>query len=118
MSIIKKIIDTLRDDGFDIYEPGQHKGECKKEYIVVKFDGSITEMNVSSERPLFTLMCYVPENKYSILEQMVYDVKQTMKKIYPILSYVGNETASYYEEKNKSHMISFQYQGIRKIENW
>lgn len=63
-------------------------------------------------------MCYVPQNNYSELEQFVLDVKKTMRNIFPLVLYAGNETPSYYDDSNKSHMVSFQYYGIRKIENW
>lgn len=118
MSILKQIRDVLEKDGTDVYFPTQHKGECLEEYIVVKSDGVIEEMVVSSERPIYTLLCYVPENKYSRLEEFVLETKQKMKKVFPLVMYVGNETPSFYDEKAKAHMISFQYIGCRKIENW
>ena len=118
MSILKQIFDVLSKDGTDTYFPGQHKGECLKEYIVIKMDGVVAEMNVSSERPIYTIMCYVPLNKYSRLEELVFETKQKMKEMFPLLIYVGNETSSFYDDETKSHMISFQYQNCRKIEYW
>lgn len=118
MSILKKTSEILSEDGTDTYFPGQHKGECLKEYIVIKLDGAVTENNVSSERPIYTIMCYVPLGKYSRLESFVYETKQKMKKMFPLLMYIGNETPSFYDDEKKSHMISFQYQNCRKIENW
>ena len=41
-----------------------------------------------------------------------------MKKVFPMIRYIGNETASFYDEDVNAHMISFQYQGCRKISNW
>lgn len=116
--IIKQIRDILEENGTDVYFPSQHKGECIKEYIVIKNDGSTDEYTVSAERPLYTIMCYVPENEYSRLETLVFETKQKMKKMFPIVMYAGNETASYYDEDIKGHMISFQYQGCRKKENY
>lgn len=117
MSILKQIRDVLESDGTEVYFPSQHKGECTKEYIVVKADGAINETVVSSERPLYTLLCYVPEDEYSKLETFVYETKQKMKAMFPTVMYAGNETQSFYDDTVKGHMISFQYQGCRKIEN-
>ncbi len=101
-----------------------------KEYIVIKTDGTITEPVVSSERPIYTVMCYVPQNNYSRLESFVEETKRKMKNVFPLVMYIGkknvfplvmyigNETPSFYDEEIKAHMISFQYQGCRKLENW
>lgn len=119
MSILKTIYDVLKQDGeTDVFFPTQHKGECLKEYIVLKMDGVTNELVVSSERPIYTILCYVPENQYSRLEMFVEETKQKMKKVFPLVMYVGNETPTFYDEEIKGHMISFQYQGCRKIENW
>lgn len=116
--VLKQIYDVLKQDGFDVYFPSQKSGECLKEYVVIKFVGSASELNVSSERPIYEFMVYVPTNRYSIFEQYIFDIKQTLKQLYPLISYAGNETSSYYDETVKGHMVSFQYQGIRKINNW
>lgn len=115
MSILKQIVDVLKEDGTEAYFPGQHKGDCIKEYLVVKMDGSVYPLSVSSERPIYTIMCYVPLNQYSRLEEFVMETKQKMKKMYPTVMYEGNETPSVYDDTNKSYMISFQYLGCRKI---
>lgn len=115
-SVIKQIYDCLKDNGFDVYFPGQYKGECLNPYVVVKQSGSIDTITVSSERPMYDLMVYAPENNYSMLEQIVYDMKQCLKKLYPMITYSGNETSAYYDDEKKAHMISVQYYGIRKVE--
>lgn len=112
--IIKQIYDVL-SHRFDTYFPGQHKGECKNPYVVIKQSG-VVSTTVSSERPLYTIMCYVPANRYADMENMIYDAKQEMKKIFPLVMYTGNETESYYDDSVNGHMVSFQYLGCRKIE--
>lgn len=115
-SVLKQIYDCLKKDGFDVYFPSQHKGECIEPYVVVKMEGVYTPLTVSSERPIYTILVYVPENRYSVLEQIIFETKQSLKKIYPLIEYIGNETASYWEEEVKATMVSFQYYGCRKIE--
>ena len=115
-SVINQIYDNLKNSGFDVYYPGQKKGECRTNYVVIKNDGSISLVGISSERPVYTIMCYVPENKYSQLNEYELEVKEVMRKLYPMVMYAGNETPSYYDNNVKGHMVSFQYYGIRKIE--
>lgn len=116
MSILKQIYNVLKSDGTECYFPTQHKGECITEYLVIKLDGA-NALNVSSERPIYTIMCYVPENRYSRLEAFVQETKEKMKSIFPLVMYAGNETPSYYDEDIKGHMVSFQYLGCRKVNN-
>ena len=116
MSILKNIYDTIKESGMDVYFPSQHKGECTKPYVVIKSEDVTIPLTVSSERPIYTIICYVPQNRYSNLEDMIFELKQTLKKMYPIIMYVGNETASFYDADVNAHMKSFQYAGCRKIE--
>lgn len=118
MNILKKIRDVLSEDGTDVYFPLQKMGECEKQYIVVKYDGAIDLDSVSSDRPIYTILCYVPRDNYSNLEKFVIETKQKMKKCFPIVMYTGNETPSFYDETYKAHMVSFQYLGCRKINNY
>ena len=80
MSILKKTIDILKEDGTEVYMPSQHKGECINEYIVVKMDGVIDVLDISSERPIYTIMCYVPYNQYSKLESFVQNIASEIDK--------------------------------------
>lgn len=116
--VSKQIYDLLKQNNFDVYFPSQHKGECISKYAVIKHDGAYQPLTVSSERPIYTIMCYVPEQSYSELESFVLEIKRTMKNIFPLVMYLGNETPSYYDDSVKGHMISFQYYGARKIKNW
>lgn len=116
-SVLKQLYDCLKQNNIDVYFVGQHKGECTEKYAVIKIGGTTTEYNVSAERPIYTIMCYVPEDKYSELEEYALEVKEKMKQVYPLVMYLGNGTDSFYDENVKGHMTSFQYQGCRKIEN-
>ena len=113
-SIIKQMYDVLAEYE-DVFFPSQHKGNCISPYYVVKMDGATAETSISSERPLFSVLCYVPRNKYSYLEIMRDNAKKAMRTLFPMLMYVGNETSSIYDEDIDGHMISFQYQACRKI---
>lgn len=118
MNILEKIYDTISVDGTETYFPGQHKGDCTDPYVVVKSSGSMEEIDVSSERPIYDILLYVPKNQYSKIEGFRAETKQKLKRLFPLISYTGSETESYYDESVKGHMISLQYQGIRKIKHW
>jgi len=116
MSTLKQIFDVLKSNTeYDVFFPSQHKGNCISPYYVVKADGATTEVSISSERPLYSILCYVPRNNYTTLEVMEEKAKKAMKQLFPMLMYAGNETTSFYDEDIDGHMISFQYQACRKI---
>ena len=117
-SVLKQIRGHLRDKGFDTFYPSQHKGECLKPYVVIKYDGASQVAGISSDQAIYTLMCYVPSEQYSMLMTYVEQVKEAMKELFPLVRPNGNETSSIYEDDNKSHMVSVQYTNYRKINYW
>lgn len=105
----------LNDNGVETYSPTQKKGECTSSYVVVKDSGTNQYNNLSSTRTLYDIMCYVPKNKFTELEQFVAQVKAIMKGLEPMIMPLHTETASYYDDSVKAHMISIQYRNMRKI---
>ena len=61
-------------------------------------------------------MCYVPKDAYSELEPFVASVKQSMKKLMPMLKPNGIQTPSYYDDTYKAHMVSVSYTNYKKVE--
>ena len=117
-SVLKKIYNYLKNNINETYFPGQHVGECFEPYVVIKMDGTASVSGISSERPIYTIMCYVPQGRFTDLYDMVLRVKDIMRGLYPMVMYAGNETPEYYDEQVNGNMISFQYYGIRKIRNY
>lgn len=117
-NLLLKTIDVLEKNDIEVYLPEKHKGDCLKPYVVVKQSGTMDIVGVTSEYKLYDILCYVPKNQYSYLEIFVYKVKMSMKELFPVLVYVGNQTESFYDETNKSFMVSFQYRNVRRVLNW
>lgn len=105
----------LKKDGFDVYSPGTKVGECVSEYLVVKNDGSSKHPNFSTDVDLYSIMCYVPKEKYSTLEPLIQRVKFSMKGLEPMIKPYGNQTPSYYDDSIKAHMVSVEYKNYKKI---
>lgn len=104
------IFETLQRHGIEIYPPAMKTGECKKEYVVIKGDGSSQIGALSSEVRYYTFMLYVPKNMYNQLEKF----KQVVKSIVatdlnPMLMPTGQETPDFYDDTVKAHMVSITY---------
>ena len=105
----------LKNAGFKVYSPGTKTGECTFNYLVVKNDGSSKHASFSSDVDMYSVMCYVPKDKYSSLEPLVQAVKGAMKGLEPMIKPYGSQTPSYYDDSLKAHMISVMYKNYKKL---
>lgn len=105
----------LKSAGIDVYSPGVKTGECTKEYVVVKNDGSANVIGISTDEDYYSIMCYVPKQKYSRLEPLVQKVKTLMKELRPMIQSSGSQTPSFYDDSVKAHMVSIEYKNYKKI---
>lgn len=105
----------LKIKGFDVYSPGTKTGDCINKYIVVKNDGSSKMAGFSTDVDLYSIMCYVPKDKYSQLEPFVQEVKKAMKELEPMILPYGSQTPSFYDDSFKAHMVSIEYKNYKKI---
>lgn len=109
------IFKHLKAKGFDVYPPGVKIGECKSRYIVLKNDGSSKHVNFSTDIDLYSVMCYVPRDRYSELEPMIQEVKKVMKGLEPMIKPYGSQTPSFYDDSYKAHMVSIEYKNYKKM---
>lgn len=105
----------IKRAGVEVYPPGTKTGECLKEYIVVKNNGSSKHPSFSTDTDLYSVMCYVPKEKYSSLEPFVQKVKKMMKGLEPMIKPHGSQTPSYYDDSVKAHMVSIEYRNYKKL---
>lgn len=117
MILWETIYKHLSEHGFDVYSPGQHKGDCLSPYIVIKPAGATQFGEYSSDIVYYDLMVYVPQDKFSLLSLEVDRLKATMKLLYPMIRESHVETPAFSDDTNKSHMWSIQYHSYRKFYN-
>ena len=109
-TVWERISEALRLHQIDVYPPATKIGECKKEYVVVKGDGSSQIGSLSSQSNYYTIMMYVPKNKYTQLERYKKIVKEIVAAdLYPMLMPTGQETPDFYDDTVKAHMVSITY---------
>lgn len=105
----------LKSKGFEVYAPGQHEGECKSKYVIVKFDGTVNIFGFSSRRDLYNIMCYVPQKNYSELDGFVQDVRAAMSEIRPLFMQYDEQPSFFsYDEAARAHYVSIEYCNIKK----
>ena len=112
---ILDIYNLLKTEKVEVYLPGQHQGEVKTKYVVVTDQGANRFDNFSSTQCFVELLLYVPKEKYSELITFANTIKGYMKGLEPMIKPTYNESASFYDDIVKGHMISIEYQYYRKI---
>lgn len=105
----------LKNNGVEVYSPSQKQGECKSPYVVVKDAGTTQYMQFSSTQTLYDIMCYVPKDRFTYLEQYVSKIKAVMNGLKPMIMPLYVETPSFYDDTVKAYMISIQYRNMRKM---
>lgn len=111
------IIDWLTQHGFDAYLPSQHEGICTSPYVVVKPNGDSNYNDFSTIQCGYDLLCYVPREKGSYLEDYVEFVRKSLKDLatYIMIRDDHTSTSHYYDDDVKAHMISIQFTVYRKL---
>lgn len=111
----KDIFVHLKSNGILAYSPSQKGGECTEPYTVVKDMGASKMAGYSTTVNLYELLCYVPKNSFTKLDEYVSKVEKVMEKLKPMIMPTYYKTPSYYDDAIKGHMVSVQYQNYKKI---
>ena len=111
------VYDHLILKGFDVYTPAQHKGECVTPYVVLKGAGVSQFKDYSSNQYLYDIMCYVPKERYTYLEEYVEQVEDAMRELEPMIVPLHYQTAPFYDDSVKAHMLSIQYRNCRRMKS-
>lgn len=114
-TVWKKIYRHLKEKGFEVYSPGQHKGECQSNYVVIKDGGMTTSEMVSSGIKMYNLLLYVPYENYSNLEVYMGEIKDAMKELFPLVRPSGLEVPEAIDDEVKAYMVSIEYLNYRKF---
>lgn len=105
----------LKTKGIDVYFPSQAIGDVVEPRVVVKADGTSKFNGFSTMLCIYDVMCYVPKDRYSTLEEFVSQVREFMKELEPRIMPTHFETSDFYDDSVKGHMVSIQYRNYKKI---
>lgn len=109
--MFETIYKHLVANDFDCYSIGQHEGDCKKEYIVIKnntprsLSGTLLEEEAE-------LLLYYPLGKYSKVSDFIESVKEAMEG----LTYENNLTPYpiVVDDSKKAYMTILSYKNTRE----
>ena len=105
----------LKDNGFDVYSIGQHKGICTNPYIVIKENGESEIAGTSLTNDIVELLIYYPIGTYSKLNEYKQSTLHTMKLLKGIRRVI-DPMPTIIDDDKKAYMTSFTYRKIKKKE--
>lgn len=110
-TVWENIADVLKKNGFKVYPPATHKGECTEKYIVLKQDGSSQINGYSSRRVYYRFLLYVPREEYTELTKFEKAVKKVLdEQLYPLIKPSGQTETDYFDDNINGHLRVFLYQ--------
>ena len=110
-----QIYKHLKDNGFDVYSIGQHKGICKSPYIVIKENGESEIIGTSLTNDIVELLIYYPIGTYSKLNEYKQSTLYAMKLLKGIRRVV-EAMPTVIDDDKKAYMTSFTYRKIKMKE--
>ena len=110
-----QIYKHLKNNGFDVYSIGQHKGICTKPYIVIKENGESEIAGTSLTNDIVEILVYYPVGKYSELsnyKKRILNVMKYQKGIRRVIE----PMPTIIDDDKKAYMTSFTYRKIKMKE--
>lgn len=111
--MIVKLFEYLQDNKIDVYFVGQHQGECKKPYVVLKDDG-VNSTNSKVGKGYIDLIFFVPQNQFTQCNFFKQKVKGLVKE-FKNVKYAGNETGIVTDDNKKALTFSVLYENYKKL---
>lgn len=111
--MIIKLYDFLQSNNVECYFVGQHKGESKSNYVVLK-DHGVESLNKKVGIGRIEIIFYIPENNYTKCGPFKKEVKELIKE-FKNLRYTGTETAIITDNEKKALTFSVTYEIYKKL---
>ena len=105
----------LKNNGFDVYSIGQHKGICSSPYLVIKESGTSEIVGTSLNSDMVEIMIYYPIGAYSKLEEYKQSTLYSMKLLRGIRRVI-QAMPTVIDDDKKAYMTSFTYRKIKTKE--
>lgn len=112
MVIYEFIFDLLKENGFNVFAPNTHKGECVEDYLVLKETMASKFANYSTQVVLYDVLCYA--KNYTDSLKLKEKVRATMLKIQHTVKPTDNETEPFFDDDVKGYMTSVEYRNYRR----
>ncbi|KEH91682.1 hypothetical protein Z962_p0059 (plasmid) [Clostridium botulinum C/D str. BKT12695] len=103
----RKEIFNILDPLYPCYAIGEHEGECREPYVVLKFHNQLKSMNNSQCGWQFVhVFLYCPLGDITLLDDML---EKTQKALTGKLEFTGDITPELIEDEKKAYFRRLKY---------
>lgn len=113
----KDIFDKLKEKGFEVYFPGQHIGDVKSKYIVVRQGVTAKVPGLSTMVRYYDIMIYVPEDNVPSILEFAEEVQKAILDLSPMIKFNNSMQAPYFDDTIKGYMLSMEYISYFKFDS-
>lgn len=113
-SVWEIIYDYLNSKNLNVYPPAAHSGECKERYCVLKSNGGNQFGTFSTQIEYYTLICYVPQNKYHELKSYMMECEKALNELSPMIMPTGQSSPDFFDDMINAHTNSLTYRNYRR----
>lgn len=108
------IYTCLKTAKIETYLQGQHKGDCKSAYVVVKPGIVAPYLQLSTNVCYYELLLYIPKDYPTQIETFKDTVKKAMLNIYPMMIFADSESTPMFDDSTNAWMVDLTYKNYRK----
>ena len=110
--MFKELYLHLKNNGFNVYSIGQHKGICKDPYIVISETGDSDISNKNLMNKNIELLIYYPLGQYSEFSIYIEKIKKAMKELSHIRRVI-NVNPVIVDDDKQAYMTFLAYKKIK-----
>lgn len=114
--MVRDIYTHLKGKGLNPYFPGQHKGNCKDEFVII-MEGTQMPSIRSNQlgQQIIDFIIFVPAESYIKIDPYKKEIRQALKEI-SNLRKTGQETPTITDDDKKAYTTSIEYVIQKKLE--
>ena len=109
--MFKEIYLHLKEQGFNVYSIGQHKGKCLEPYLVVSETGDMDITGSGLMHKTVEVLIYYPVGKYSGVSAYIDSVKKAMQGLK--LRRVITSNPTIIDDDKQAYMTFLSYTRIK-----
>ncbi len=110
------IFTHLTNKGLSPHAPGQHKGECKSNFCIVR-EGTCIPSFLTNKlgQQIIDIILFVPVNSYIAMAPYAKDIREALQEL-KYLRKTGTETPIIPDDEKKAYTMSIEYVIQKKLE--
>ncbi len=112
----KNIFNHINTAGLNPHAPGQHQGECKNNFCIIREGSTIPSFFTNQlGQQIIDIILFVPVNSYIAMAPYAKDIRESMKEL-KYLRKTGTETPPIPDDEKKAYTMSIEYIIQKKLE--